>query len=118
MRIITAAVIAATAVSGLTATAAFAAEGRLSDSQFIKAARCAGLAGADAGKFDALVKANKRGRADFVIDKAMTKSAGDDRQVRRRPPGPLGPRRRPGRDRGRAGRGLRQPRGLTDHRHY
>lgn len=72
MRIITAAVIAATAMSGLTATAAFAAEGRLSDSQFIKAARCAGLAGADAGKFDALVKANKRGRADFVLDKAMT----------------------------------------------
>ncbi len=72
MRIITAAVIAATAMSGLAAPAAFAAEGRLSDSQFIKAARCAGLAGADSEKFDALVKANKRGRADFVIDKAMT----------------------------------------------
>ncbi len=82
MRIITAAVIAATAVSGLTATAAFAAEGRLSDSQFIKAARCAGLAGADAGKFDALVKANKRGRADFVIDKAMTARSDAARQVR------------------------------------
>lgn len=82
MRIITAAVIAATAVSGLTATAAFAAEGRLSDSQFIKAARCAGLAGADAGKFDALVKANKRGRADFVIDKAMTAKSDAARQVR------------------------------------
>lgn len=72
MRIITAAVIAATAMSGLTATAAFAAEGRLTDSQFIKAARCAGLAGADAAKFDAVVKANKRGRADFVLDKAAT----------------------------------------------
>lgn len=73
MRIITAAVIAATAMSGLAAQAAFAAEGRLTDSQFIKAARCAGLAAeSDAGKFDALVKANKRGRADFVIDKAMT----------------------------------------------
>lgn len=72
MRIITAAVIAATAMSGLTATAAFAAEGRLTDSQFIKAARCAGLAGADAEKFDAVVKANKRGRAGFVLDKAAT----------------------------------------------
>jgi 2-keto-4-pentenoate hydratase/2-oxohepta-3-ene-1,7-dioic acid hydratase in catechol pathway len=77
MRIITAAIIAATAVSGLTATAAFAAEGRLSDSQFIKAARCAGLAAeADAEKFNALVKANKRGRADFVVDKAMTDARG------------------------------------------
>jgi len=72
MRILTAAIIAATAMSGVAATAAFASEGRLSDSQFIKAARCAGLAGADAEKFDALIKANKRGRADFVVDKAMT----------------------------------------------
>jgi hypothetical protein len=83
MRIITAAVIAATAVSGLTATAAFAAEGRLSDSQFIKAARCAGLAAeADAAKFNALVKANKRGRADFVVDKAMTAKADAARAAR------------------------------------
>ncbi|MDO9473422.1 MAG: hypothetical protein Q7J28_10240 [Caulobacter sp.] len=71
MRIITAAVIAATAVSGLAATAAFAAEGRLNDSQFIKAARCAGLAGADAEPFDALLKANERGRAGVIIDRAM-----------------------------------------------
>ena len=85
MRIITAAVIAATAVSGLTATAAFAAEGRLSDSQFIKAARCAGLAAeadAEAAKFNALVKANKRGRADFVVDKAMTAKADAARAAR------------------------------------
>ena len=82
MRIITAAVIAATAMSGLTATAAFAAEGRLSDSQFIKAARCAGLAGVDAGKFDALVKANKRGRAAFVVDKAMTAQSDAARAAR------------------------------------
>ena len=75
MRIITAAVIAATAVSGLAATAAtaaFAAEGRLNDSQFIKAARCAGLAGADAEPFDALLKANERGRAGVIIDRAKT----------------------------------------------
>lgn len=72
MRIITAAVIAATAMSSLVAPAAFAAEGRLNDSQFIKAARCAGLAGDDAEKFDALVKANQRGRASVIIDRAMT----------------------------------------------
>jgi hypothetical protein len=85
MRIITAAVIAATAVSGLTATAAFAAEGRLSDSQFIKAARCAGLASgadAEAAKFNALVKANKRGRADFVVDKAMAAKSDGARAAR------------------------------------
>jgi hypothetical protein len=61
--------IAACALSGASATAAFAAE-RLSDTQFIRAARCSGLAGEDSAKFDALVKANKRGRADFVMDKA------------------------------------------------
>lgn len=85
MRIITAAVIAATAVSGLTATAAFAAEGRLSDSQFIKAARCAGLASgadAEAAKFNAPVKANKRGRADFVVDKAMAAKSDGARAAR------------------------------------
>ena len=88
MRIITAAIIAATAVSGLTATAAtaaFAAEGRLSDSQFIKAARCAGLASgadAEAAKFNALVKANKRGRADFVVDKAMAAKSDGARAAR------------------------------------
>lgn len=72
MRIITAAIIAATAMSGAAATAAFAAEGRLNDSQFIKAARCAGLAGDDGEKFDALVKANQRGRASVILDRAMT----------------------------------------------
>jgi hypothetical protein len=82
MRIITAAIIAATAVSGLTATAAFAAEARLSDSQFIKANRCAGLAGADADKFKAVIKANKRGRADFVLDKALNAKNDAARQAR------------------------------------
>jgi hypothetical protein len=79
MRIITAAVIAATAMS---ATAAFAAD-RLSDTQFIKAARCAGLAGEDSAAFDAVVNANKRGRADFVVDKAMDARDDAARQVRR-----------------------------------
>lgn len=81
MRIITAAVIAATAMSAAAAPAAFASE-RLSDAQFIKASRCAGLAGPDAGRFDDLVKANKRGRADFVLDKALNAKNDAARQLR------------------------------------
>ncbi len=80
MRIITAAVIAATAMSAA-APAAFASE-RLSDAQFIKASRCAGLAGADSATFDALLKANKRGRADFVLDKALNARNDAARQLR------------------------------------
>lgn len=81
MRIITAAIIAATAVSGITATAAFA-DTRLSDAQYIKAARCAGLSGEDSDKFDALLKANRRGRADFVSDKALNAKNDAARQLR------------------------------------
>ncbi len=81
MRILTAAVIAATAVSGLTATAAFA-QARLSDTQFIKVSRCAGLAGEDSAKFDAVIKANKRGRADFIVDKAFNAKADAARELR------------------------------------
>jgi len=67
MRIITAAVILATAA---TATTTAFAQTRLSDVQFIKAARCAGLAGDADSKFGALMKANQRGREAFVITKA------------------------------------------------
>lgn len=81
MRITTAAVIAATAISAIAAPAAFA-EGRLSDSQFIKASRCAGLAGEDSARFDALLKANKRARADFVVDKALNARNDAARQLR------------------------------------
>jgi len=69
MRILTIAAAAIVTVAG--STAAFAAEARLSDSQFIQAARCSGLASGDAAaKFNAVIKAQKRGRADFVVDKA------------------------------------------------
>lgn len=80
MRIITAAIIAATAMAA-TAPAAFA-ESRLSDTQFIKAARCAGLSGDASSSFDALIKTNKRGRADFVVDKAMNARTDAARQLR------------------------------------
>lgn len=69
MRILTIAVVALTAAAAT--TAAFAAEGRLSDSQFIKASHCRGLAaGEAAAKFDAVLKGQKRGRSDHIIDKA------------------------------------------------
>lgn len=79
MRIITAAVILATAASA--STAAFA-QARLTDTQFIKAARCAGLAGEDASRFEALVKANKRGRAEYIADKAMAAKNDAQREAR------------------------------------
>lgn len=69
MRIITAVIVAATAVSGLATTTAFA-QTRLTDMQFVKLARCSGLAGEDAAKFDAVIDANKQGRATFIADKA------------------------------------------------
>ncbi|HYE45056.1 MAG TPA: hypothetical protein VEA44_04700 [Caulobacter sp.] len=62
----------------VSATAAAAqSDARLTDAQFVKAARCKGLAksaalGAiDTSALDAVIKANKRARADFVIDRAM-----------------------------------------------
>ncbi len=69
------------ALAGATAVSAQPAE-RLSDSQFVKAARCKGLAkadGVDTKGVDAVIKANKRGRADWIVDKAM--NAQDDAQV-------------------------------------
>lgn len=81
MRKFTAVMIAA-AAAGFTATAA-TAQTRLSDTQFIKAARCAGLAGEDAARFDELLKANKRGRADFVLTKASDAKASAVRQIRK-----------------------------------
>lgn len=69
------------AFAGATAVSAQPAE-RLSDSQFVKAARCKGLAkadGVDTKGVDAVIKANKRGRADWIIDKAM--NAQDEAQT-------------------------------------
>ncbi|MDO9337364.1 MAG: hypothetical protein EON95_08255 [Caulobacteraceae bacterium] len=61
------------ALAGASAVSAQPA-GRLSDSQFIKAARCKGLAkadGVDTKAIDLVLKTNKRGRADWIVDKAM-----------------------------------------------
>lgn len=72
------------ALAGATAVSAQPAE-RLSDSQFVKAARCKGLAkadGVDTKGVDAVIKANKRGRADFVLDKALNAKNDAARQAR------------------------------------
>jgi len=81
MRITTAAIIAAAAVSGLTATAAFA-QTRLSDMQYVKLARCSGLAGEDSARFDALLKANKQGRDSYIADKAASARTTAAREAR------------------------------------
>lgn len=65
MRIITAAVILATAAAAATTATA---QTRLSDVQFIKIAHCSGLAGD--GRFDAVFDANKRGRGGPIMDRA------------------------------------------------
>ena len=68
MRILTAAVILATAAS---TTVAFAQSDRLTDTQYISAARCAGLMqGADTTAIDAVLNANKAGRVGVVLDRA------------------------------------------------
>jgi len=76
MRILTTAIVLAAAAAA-SSTAAFAAD-RLSDGQFIKASYCRGLIADDAAaaNLDALLKANKRGRMDFIVDRAS--SARDD----------------------------------------
>ncbi len=83
MRKFTAAAIAIAAVAGFTTTTAATAQTRLSDTAYIKAARCAGLAGEDAAQFNELVKSNARGRASFVLDKAANAKSDAARQVRK-----------------------------------
>lgn len=68
MRILSTVVILAAVASVGTA---YAADGRLSDSQFVKAAHCKGLSGgAEVPDLDALIKAQKRGRSDHVLERA------------------------------------------------
>jgi len=77
--------IAAALIVAASATAAAAQPAaRLTDAQFVKAARCKGLAKSEAlgaidtAALDAVIKSNKRARADFVVDRAM--NAQDDAQ--------------------------------------
>lgn len=69
--------IAAILIAATASTAALAQPAaRLSDRDFVKAARCKGLmksdalGAADPAAIEALLKANKRGRADHIVEKA------------------------------------------------
>ncbi|MFZ5670907.1 MAG: hypothetical protein ACOY4K_15575 [Pseudomonadota bacterium] len=68
MRVLTAAaIIAAVAASAAPALAA----DRLSDADFVRAARCQGLAPESAGEaIGKLVRSQKRGRSDHVLERA------------------------------------------------
>jgi hypothetical protein len=74
MRLVTGIVILAAAAAAT--TSASAQGSRLTDVEFIKASRCAGLmsaetlGAADGAAFNALVKAQSRGREQFVLDRA------------------------------------------------
>jgi hypothetical protein len=64
-------------LAGAASAAAAQPVARLSDAQFVKAARCKGLAksealgAADTAGIDAVLKVNKRGRADHIVERAM-----------------------------------------------
>ena len=80
MRILTAAVILAAA----SATAAFAQTERLTDTQYIAAAKCRGLMqGADTAAIDAVLSANRAGRVGVVLDRAEAARKAAERKVRR-----------------------------------
>jgi len=89
--------IAAALMTAVSATAVAAQPAaRLSDAQFVKASRCKGLAksealgAVDTSALDAVLKDNRRGRADHIVDKANTatdmaqseaRRAGDERKA-------------------------------------
>ncbi|MDO1558153.1 hypothetical protein Q0812_01750 [Brevundimonas sp. 2R-24] len=68
------ALIAAVSAAALTAAAAGAAE-RITDVEYLQAARCAGLAqaaGGDASFFETKMRQNRQGRSDYVRAQART----------------------------------------------
>lgn len=81
MRILT----IATAVLAVgAASAAIADDARLSDSQFIKAGHCRGLtSGEAAAKLDTIIKVQKRGRSDHIVDQAWTARTDAERLARK-----------------------------------
>ena len=67
------------------AGAAFAAD-RLSDTDYVHAARCIGLAeasGVDTSALKSVLKAQSRGRMDFVVDRADTARRDAGRQIKK-----------------------------------
>jgi hypothetical protein len=71
------------------ATAGVAAPARLSDVQYLKAARCEALitspalGGGDGAAIKALLKSQRQGRADYISEKADEVRAEADHQARR-----------------------------------
>jgi hypothetical protein len=64
--------ISLTLAAAAVGSTAVAAE-RISDAQYVEAARCIGLsegAGVDASAIKALLKSQTRGRMDFIVDRA------------------------------------------------
>ncbi|MDQ0466715.1 hypothetical protein QO010_004511 [Caulobacter ginsengisoli] len=86
MRILTTALLVAASAASL-ATAAYAEAARFNDAQFIKAARCRGLAGApglggDKAAFDAVLKAQRQGRETYTRDRADAARSDAEHQAR------------------------------------
>lgn len=87
MRIAT--TIIALTVAAAAAAPAFAQPGRLTDVEYLQAARCAGLASSDAlgamdsASIEALMKAQGRGRAEFIADKASQITADAKRAAKK-----------------------------------
>lgn len=88
MRILTTAILAAACVASA-GTSAFAGDtARITDAQFIKVARCSGLAaaatvGGDKSVFDSLMRAQRRGREAFVLQRADNAQNEAERQARK-----------------------------------
>lgn len=76
------------ALVAVAASPAFAAP-RLTDSEFIQASRCRALAKApslgagEAAAFDALIKAQRQGRADYIVERAASSVSKASGQARR-----------------------------------
>jgi hypothetical protein len=80
---ITAAVIALACAAATTATAG---PGRLSDTEYLQAARCSGLAASqamDTSAYDAILKAQRVGRDGYIQDKADATRSDAKRQAAR-----------------------------------
>ena len=80
--------LAATTISGV----AFAQTNRLTDVEYLQVARCAGLAASqslgamDTASIDSLLKAQRMGRAGYIIDQAQGVRAETERAANRAKP--------------------------------
>jgi hypothetical protein len=78
--------VAIVALACAAATTATAQPGRLTDIEYLQAARCSGLAaaqGMDTSAYDAVLKSQRVGRAGFIQDKADTTKSEAKRLIAR-----------------------------------